>query len=445
MSRDRFDDLLDDWAKGSLSNSEAREFESLLLSHPSWRHEAESHRAFMNLVESAPRPSAPPQLLRTALERARSSDEYPNPYDRVHVVDLDKELEARRARRGSTWGWLYGAAAAALLLAAGIGAWEMINPDARELTVAVAPSSQFADMASEPLPGRARAAKSMGYEVTAVTETVESDAAEEPMSDRERAMELAMARRQSSPQPTMTPAAPGQPAMAGTFLGTAADRYYTDAPSEGTVSMGDVWRAKDGGDRPPIILKDQYAYLANQVASAGGKLLTAKPVAFGLFASHEDLPQDTLKEEARALRGAGTKTGDVVYPTRLIASFDSEMKMRAFFRNIETVPMIVPKEMAGEHNELRATARRDKTILQSLATSIDESVGAGAAGKNAASIETIERPFELDAFQIKSTYDEASGRYLVTVLPEAPVKAAGVAPATSAQRPAASATPVREP
>jgi hypothetical protein len=126
MNRDRFDELLDDWADGRLAGKEAREFESLLLSNPGWRGEAESHRAFLQLVRSAPPVTAPPHLLGQALQRARS--EAPNPYE-VHrnVVDLSQMFAQRRRqqRAASSRRWLYSAAAACFLIGGGYVAFDL--------------------------------------------------------------------------------------------------------------------------------------------------------------------------------------------------------------------------------------------------------------------------------------------------------------------------------
>ncbi|MBI5154913.1 hypothetical protein HZA57_06720, partial [Candidatus Poribacteria bacterium] len=70
MSRERFEELLDDWARGRLTPDEAREFDALAGSGEDWREEAEAHRALLRAISAARAVRAPEGLLAGALEKA---------------------------------------------------------------------------------------------------------------------------------------------------------------------------------------------------------------------------------------------------------------------------------------------------------------------------------------------------------------------------------------
>ncbi|MDK2972832.1 MAG: hypothetical protein PWP23_2587 [Candidatus Sumerlaeota bacterium] len=158
MSRERFDELLDDWAEGRLAGSDAREFEALLLSNPNWRGEAECHRSFLQLVRTAPRPTAPPRLMSEAMRRARSGEEIPNPYE-MHqkVIDIQQTIEAKRRKQsGTSRRWIYGLAAALLVTAGGYTAFQM-TMDARDATPSATESPAAESPGGEAMPaGRGR-------------------------------------------------------------------------------------------------------------------------------------------------------------------------------------------------------------------------------------------------------------------------------------------------
>ncbi len=73
MSRERFDELVEGYARGELRPQEAREFLGLVEVNLDWAREAEQTREIVRLARLHPAPIAPPGLLHGALNLARSS------------------------------------------------------------------------------------------------------------------------------------------------------------------------------------------------------------------------------------------------------------------------------------------------------------------------------------------------------------------------------------
>ncbi|MEO8376891.1 MAG: hypothetical protein ABI579_04405 [Candidatus Sumerlaeota bacterium] len=60
--RERFEELVGDYAEGALSPADASSWDALLVSHPAWRGEAEQERALVSMLRSAGKLKAPATL-----------------------------------------------------------------------------------------------------------------------------------------------------------------------------------------------------------------------------------------------------------------------------------------------------------------------------------------------------------------------------------------------
>lgn len=75
MSRARFEELLDDWAKDNLSATDRHAFEELMESNKDWKQEAEDHKKILTALRSNHQNiKAPAGLLSGAMQKARGLD-----------------------------------------------------------------------------------------------------------------------------------------------------------------------------------------------------------------------------------------------------------------------------------------------------------------------------------------------------------------------------------
>jgi hypothetical protein len=72
--RDRFDELVGDYAEGALAPADRAEFEALCAAHPEWRAEAEDERRLVESLRAMPQVAAPAGLLAGALKKARTAE-----------------------------------------------------------------------------------------------------------------------------------------------------------------------------------------------------------------------------------------------------------------------------------------------------------------------------------------------------------------------------------
>ncbi|MEQ8820740.1 MAG: hypothetical protein RLY93_10880 [Sumerlaeia bacterium] len=159
-ARERFEELLDDYAFGTLSEDERAEFEALMAANEEWRPEADGHARIVSAIRSAPRPAAPQGLLAGALAKAREPEMIPTRKSPAASAKIE-DITPRRGRA-----WIWAAAAAVLFLGVGITAWQanLEEPsatsrdggvsalDERVLTDATAPSGRTRQDAPAPDP-----------------------------------------------------------------------------------------------------------------------------------------------------------------------------------------------------------------------------------------------------------------------------------------------------
>lgn len=140
MNRERFEELLDDWARGRLAADEAAAFERALAGDPDLEAEARDHRRLLAAIESAPRAAAPAGLLAGALARARAVGFEDDDEDETPAAPPAVVVEVRALPRK----WFYGAAAAAVLVLGGVGAWQL-RPLVEEPSLAQSPTRALSD------------------------------------------------------------------------------------------------------------------------------------------------------------------------------------------------------------------------------------------------------------------------------------------------------------
>ncbi len=119
--RERFEELLDRYVDGALSSADSQEWDDLLRSEPEWAIEAEEELALVSMLRSAPKATAPANLLSSSIAKSRVE---PVATSTVAIQDLKQP-----SKSGGAWIKFAQVAAVFLIIGGSWVAWQTSKDD----------------------------------------------------------------------------------------------------------------------------------------------------------------------------------------------------------------------------------------------------------------------------------------------------------------------------